>query len=149
MLHSPFQVFLIKSRDQSVKYLKSSQSEEIAVISKEGTSSGWLDQEEETTQAPEDDEKPTNITFPATKDPIDPAENFTDTREVEELMDSSGVGAPVVSRGKAGALFVQLPTQGEDLFSEGESPDEPHEPSRGHSQEQRRLSVSGRTLQRK
>ena len=128
---------------------KSSKSEKTAIKPKVGLSSEQRDRKKQTTRAPEDAEELSVITIPATKDLIDPAEYFTDTSEVEEVMNSSGLGGPVVSQGKDGSLFVKVPIQSEDILSGGESPNESPGSRQGHSQEPRRLSASGHTLLRK
>ena len=48
---------------------------------------------------------------PAVKHPIDPASYFTDTSEVEDLMDSSGVGEPATPQAKSTPTFGKVPRQ--------------------------------------
>ena len=64
-------------------------------------------------------------------------------------MDSSGVTGPVVFRNKKGPVFVQVPAQDKVTSSDNESAKSSAGCNPGPSQEQRRMSVSGRTLLRK
>ena len=45
---------------------------------------------------------------------LDPRKYYTDTSEIEDLMDSSGVGGPVTPKAKVTSTFVKIPSLGQN-----------------------------------
>ena len=61
------------------------------------------------------------VSISAVNRTLDPSKYYTDTREIEDLMDSSGVGGPVTPKAKVTSTFVKVPALGTESTSEDES----------------------------
>ena len=80
---------------------------------------------------------------------LDPTKYYTDTREIEDLMDSSGVGGPVTPKVKVTSTFVKVPALGTESTSEDESSHDQAGTSSAQHVTPGQFSASGRTLLRK
>ena len=98
-------------------------------------------------QAEQDDASAVSI--PVVSRLIDPTLYFTDTSEIEDLMDSSGVGGPVTPQVKGTSALVKVPRQRGESTSEGETSNGRPGPSGQQSTAPRQFSASGRSLLRK
>ena len=80
---------------------------------------------------------------------LDPDKYFTDTTDVEDLLDSSGVGGPVTPQAKSTPTLIKVPRPRTDSTSCDESNEDLPGTSQGREHPPRQLSASGRTLLRK
>ena len=77
---------------------------------------------------------------------LDSNKYFTDTTDVEDLLDSSGVGGPVTPQAKSTPTLIKVPRPRTDSTSCDESNEELPGTTQGRQQAPRQLSASGRTL---
>ena len=99
---------------------KSSESEGIAIKTKIGPSVSQLSQEEKITSTAKRNEELDAEVVAATQILLGPTEYFTDTGEVKELMDSSGIGGPGFSLNKTNPTIVHVQVQSEETNSDNE-----------------------------
>ena len=128
---------------------KSSESVGIAINTKIGPSVSQPCQEEKVPSTCKRHEELESEIVSAAKTLLDPTEYFTDTSEVEDLIDSSGVGGPVFSPNKKTPTIGHVPAQNEETNSANEFSQGSQGPSQEQTPGSRRLSASGRVLLRK
>ena len=80
---------------------------------------------------------------------LDPDKYFTDTTDVEDLLDSSGIGGPVTPQAKSTPTLIKVPRPRTDSTSCDESNEDLPGTIQGREQPPPQLSASGRTLLRK
>ena len=89
------------------------------------------------------------VSISAVNRSLDPSKYYTDTSEIEDLMDSSGVRGLVTPKAKVTSTFVKVLSQGTESSSEDESSHDQVGTSNAQHVTPRQFSASGRTLLRK
>ena len=129
--------------------VKTSESERLAISPKKDLPTQQRPTGKKATRRHLDNDDVSVISIPAVKRSVDPSSYFTDTSEVEDLMESSGVGGHVTPQAKSTPTFSEVPMQRRDSKRGDDSCNEQPGPSQEQPQMPRQLSASSRTLLRK